>query len=244
MLDLSMSWQALAGISAEPGRLGGIGPVTAIQADRLAELASRNPAAGWRIIVTNSGGQAIAVTGIPRLRKRDGPAEPGAGAGLVSRVTLTIPEDILAHPPPAQRTAAGPDPPGGILARALQAAGRALARARVAAAADAAAGGCAHGSASAAYRPPPRLQEYITARDLTCRFPTCRQPAWRGDLDHTIPYDRSGLTCRCNLGSLCRTHHQLKQHLGWLLEQTAPGAFRWTTPAGRTFSATPDIYPV
>ena len=243
MLDLSLPWQALAGISAEPGRLGRIGPITAIQAGRLAELASRNPAAEWRIIVTTPGGQAIAVTRIPRPRERDGPPWPGGGAGIVNRVTLTIPEDIVAYPPLAQRSAAGPDPPGGILARALQAAGRALARARVAAAADAAAGGCAHGSASAAYRPPPRLKEYITARDLTCRFPTCRQPAWRGDLDHTIPYDQGGLTCRCNLGGLCRTHHRIKQHLGWTLHQTAPGIFAWTTPAGRTFSATPDMYP-
>jgi len=244
MLDLSLPWRALAGISAEPGRLCRIGPITAIQARRLAELALRNPAAEWRIIVTTPGGQAIAVTRIPRPRERDGPPWPAAGAGVVSRVTLTIPEDILAHPPPAQRSAAGPDPPGGILAHALQAAGRALARARVAAAADAAAGGCAHGSASSSYRPPPRLKEYITARDLTCRFPTCRQPAWRGDLDHTIPYDQGGLTCRCNLGGLCRTHHRIKQHLGWTLHQTAPGIFAWTTPAGRTFSATPDMHPV
>jgi hypothetical protein len=239
MLDLSLPWRTLAGVCSEPGHLGRIGPVTAVQARQLAGLAARNPAAEWRIIVTTPGGQAITVTRIPRPRERDGQPPPGDGTGLVSRVTLTIPEDILAHPPPHEP---GPDPPGGTVARALQAAAKAAARARDSVRADAVAGGCAHRSASAAYRPPPRLQDYITARDLTCRFPTCRQPAWRGDLDHTIPHDRGGLTCRCNLGSLCRTHHQLKQHPGWLLEQTAPGAFRWTTPAGRTFSATPDTH--
>jgi hypothetical protein len=241
MLDVSMPWQTLAGISPEPGYLGRVGPVTAIHARRLAELASRNPAAEWRIIVTTSGGQAIAVTRIPRLRDRDGPAGLVAGTGLVSRVTLTIPEDVLAQPPPRWP---GPDPPGGILARSLQAAARAADRARAGAEADAAAGGCAHCGASSAYRPPPRLKEYIAARDLTCRFPTCRQPAWRGDLDHTIPHDKGGLTCRCNLGGLCRTHHRIKQHLGWSLHQTAPGIFRWRTRAGRIFSATPDIHPV
>jgi hypothetical protein len=241
MLDVSMPWQTLAGISPEPGHLGRVGPVTAIHARRLAELASRNPAAEWRIIVITSGGQAIAVTRIPRLRDRDGPAGPVTGTGLVSRVTLIIPEDVLAQPPPRWP---GPDPPGGILARSLQAAARAADRARAGAEADAAAGGCAHCGASSAYRPPPRLKEYIAARDLTCRFPTCRQPAWRGDLDHTIPHDKGGLTCRCNLGGLCRTHHRIKQHLGWNLHQTAPGIFRWRTPAGRIFSATPDIYPV
>jgi hypothetical protein len=241
MLDVSMPWQTLAGISLEPGHLGRVGPVTAIHARRLAELASRNPAAEWRIIVTTSGGQAIAVTRIPRLGDRDGPAGPVTGTGLVSRVTLTIPEDVLAQPPPRWP---GPDPPGGILARSLQAAARAADRARAGAEADAAVGGCAHCGASSAYRPPPRLKEYIAARDLTCRFPTCRQPAWRGDLDHTIPHDKGGLTCKCNLGGLCRTHHQIRQHLGWSLHQTAPGIFRWRTPAGRIFSATPDIHPV
>ena len=241
MLDLSLPWQTLAGISSEPGLLGRIGPITAVQARQLAGFASLNPAAEWRIIVTTSGGQAIAVTRIPRLRNRDGPEGSRAGMGLVSRVTLAIPEDILAHPPPR---GPGPDPLGGILARALQAADEAADRARASAGADAAADGCAHRSASAAYRPPPRLKEYITARDLTCRFPTCLQPVWRADLDHTIPFEKGGLTCRCNLGGLCRTHHRIKQHLGWSLQQIAPGIFQWTTPAGRTFSATPDSHPV
>jgi len=136
----------------------------------------------------------------------------------------------------------GPGPAGDILGLAVRAAVRAAARARAVATADAAAGGCAHRAASPGYRPPPRLQDYITARDLTCRFPRCRQPAWRGDLDHTIPFDDGGLTCRCNLGGLCRTHHILKHHPGWKLEQIAPGIFRWTTPSGRTFTATPDTH--
>ena len=107
-----------------------------------------------------------------------------------------------------------------------------------------AAGGCAHTTASPGYRPPPRLKEYIAARDLTCRFPRCRQPAWRGDLDHTIPFDNGGLTCRCNLGGLCRSHHLLKHHPDWNLPQTTPGQFTWTTPSGRTHTTTPDTHPL
>ena len=271
MLDVSMPWQTLAGISPQPGWLGRIGPVSAAQAVRLADLAAGNPAAEWRVIVTTPAGQAIAVTRMPRPRERDGPLAPAPGTGLVSRVTLTIPEDILAQPPPPgppppgpplsgppppgpplsgppppgpPLSGPGPDPPVGILARALRAAAVAADRARAIAQADAAAGGCAHQDASSAYRPPPRLRDYITARDLTCRYPTCRQPAWRGDLDHTIPFEKSLLTCRCNLGGLCRTHHIIKQHLCWSLHQTAPGTFRWTTPSGRDFTATPDVHPV
>ena len=111
-------------------------------------------------------------------------------------------------------------------------------------AADTTAGRCAHTTATPGYRPPPRLKEYITARDLTCRFPRCRQPAWRGDLDHTIPYDNGGLTCRCNLGGLCRNHHILKHHPDWQLAQTTPGHFTWTTPSGRTHTTTPDTHPL
>ena len=167
----------------------------------------------------------------------DAGTRPGTSIGLVGRVTLTIPEDMLAHPPPWPRSGAGsgagPDPPGEILTRALQAAATAAARARAAIAADAAAGGCAHTAATAGYRPPPRLKEYIAARDLTCRFPRCRQPAWRGDLDHTIPDDNGGLTCHCNLGGLCRTHHILKHHPDWNLRQTPPAPSPGPPPPAR-----------
>ncbi len=255
LLDVSLPWRVLAGLSPMPGHLGWIGPLTATQARDLAGCAARDPAAEWRIIVTTSRGTALAVTRIPRPRSRGPDRPPGptadprmmsGGIGLVGRVTLTIPEELAAHPPPllTARTGPGPGPPGRILHLALRAAERAAARARGAAAADAAAGGCAHTAAGSGYRPPPRLHDYITARDLTCRNPICRQPAWRADLDHTIPYDDGGLTCACNLGGFCRTDHLLKHHAGWKVEQTAPGTFTWTTPSGRSHTATPDTHPL
>jgi hypothetical protein len=166
--------------------------------------------------------------------------------GLVGRVTLTISEDTLTSPPPGNRNqtgpSSGPDPPGQILRLALHAAVRAAARARAAAAADAAAGGCAHTTAAPSYRPPPRLRDHVTARDVTCRSPVCRQPAWRGELDHTIPWDQ-GLTCSCNLGGMCKADHLLKHHPDWKLQQTAPGMFTWATPSGRIYTVTPDTHP-
>ncbi|HMH92841.1 MAG TPA: HNH endonuclease signature motif containing protein, partial [Streptosporangiaceae bacterium] len=102
--------------------------------------------------------------------------------------------------------------------------------------------GCAHTTASAAYQPPPRIREYVTARDQTCRHPHCGQPAWRCDLDHTIAYDQGGRTCPCDLGALCRRHHQLKQRPGWTLTQPEPGTFCWTTPEGRTYTTHPHEY--
>ena len=137
----------------------------------------------------------------------------------------------------------GLGPAGGIAAAAFQAAARALAQALAEAEADAAAGGCAHHGESRAYRPPPRLRDYITARDVTCRFPPCRQPTWRADLDHTEPWDDGGRTCTCNIGGGCRTHHQLKQHPRWQLKQIRPGEFTWTAPSGRTYTTGPDTQP-
>ena len=130
-----------------------------------------------------------------------------------------------------------------LLERILAAAAEAASQAAARAAADSAApGGCAHTDASPAYRPPQSLREYVSARDLTCRFLTCRQPAARCDLDHTRPYDQDGITCSCNLGPACRFHHRLKQHPRWQLAQPAPGIFTWTTPAGRVYSAEPDSH--
>jgi hypothetical protein len=242
LLDVTLPWPTLAGHSDAPGLLGRIGPITAGQARHLAIAAEADVAVPWRVIVTNAAGQAIAVSRIRRRGPpRDSSCRDGPGSGLVGRITVTISQDIVIT---ASRPPGGPDPPRGIAAAALRAAVQALERALAQARADAAAGGCAHASESPAYRPPPRLREFVIARDVTCRKPTCRQPAWRGDLDHTHPYDQDGRTCGCNLGGACRGDHQLKQHPRWKLQQTQPGIFTWTTPAGRTYVTSPDIHPV
>ena len=76
---------------------------------------------------------------------------------------------------------------------------------------------------SIAYRPRRLLNLFVQARDRTCCFPGCRQPARRCDLDHTIPYDQGGPTVAGNLGPLCRYHHRLKTHTSWSLCQPEPG---------------------
>ncbi|HEX9031719.1 MAG TPA: DUF222 domain-containing protein, partial [Streptosporangiaceae bacterium] len=253
-LDLRVPWSTLAEESREPGYLGRLGPITPGQARYLAGLAAAEAGTQWRVIVTSSQGRAEAVTRVLRHGN-------DAVAGLVDRVTVTISRDALqlsaaqlsaAQLSGAQLSAATGHQAGKstaaaerVLAAVVRAAVRAADEADLRTAADvAASGGCAHREASAAYRPPTRLWEYVTARDLTCRFPTCRQPAWRCDLDHTTPYDKGGRTCRCNLGGLCRFHHQLKQHRLWQLTQPVPGTFTWTTPTGRTYAIEPDMHPV
>jgi hypothetical protein len=237
LVDLTLPWITFTGTADAPATLGRIGPITAPEARRVASLALRHPATQWRIILTDADRRAISVTRIPRARPRCGPEPPGL-TPVVGRVTIVLPADALDDAP-----ASNPRIPDGIYARLLTAGRQARAQARAQAQADRhAPGGCAHTTASPAYVPPPRIREYVAARDQTCRGPHCGQPAWRGDLDHTVPYDQGGPTCPCDLGAVCRRHHRLKQRAGWSLVQPSPGTFQWTTPAGRTYTTRPAPY--
>jgi hypothetical protein len=232
--------------------LGRIGPITAAQARELARMGTRHHATVWRVILASPDGIAIGVARLPRPRlpgrarprgSADGPQADPPRSGLaptVGRVTVIVPAAT-----PARALDSGDLPvPADLLracARVAAAARRAGGAARAEAEADQhAPGGCAHVTASPAYRPPPRIAELVTARDQTCRNPRCNQPAWRADLDHTRPHHLGGLTCKCNLGGACRGDHQLKQLPGWSLTQPEPGVFVWTTPAGRVYTARPD----
>jgi hypothetical protein len=105
-------------------------------------------------------------------------------------------------------------------------------------------GTCSHRRESAGYQPSNSLRHVIKVRSPRCGFPGCRRPAVRCDDDHTIPYDKGGRTCECNLHPLCRRHHQAKQAPGWRLDQPEPGKLIWTLPSGRTFGRTTEPYPV
>jgi hypothetical protein len=88
---------------------------------------------------------------------------------------------------------------------------------------------------SVAYRPRRLPDLAVRARDRTCCFPGCRQPAHRCDLDHTIPHEHGGPTAPGNLGPLCRHHHRAKTRSSWSLSQPEPGLFIWTSPTGRIY---------
>ena len=67
---------------------------------------------------------------------------------------------------------------------------------------------------STSYQPSAALERFIRARDARCSFHSCGQPAHRCEIDHTKPYrhgDPNTGTDRCNLGCLCKYHHDLKQ---------------------------------
>jgi hypothetical protein len=253
LIDITLPWATLTGQASAPGTLGRIGPVTAPQARQLARMGTINHATVWRIVLTDPAGTAVAAARVPRARSsaRPGPGGPAgqpptagttraASAPTIGRVTVIVPVASLDRAERGGESTASAEL--AWISRRIAAAGR---RARDAAREQAEAdghapGGCAHSTASAAYRPPPRLREAVIARDQTCRNPRCGQPAWRADLDHTRPYHLGGLTCGCNLGGFCRADHQLKQLPRWTLTQPRPGVFVWVTPAGRAYTARPD----
>jgi len=246
---LWVPWRTLTGWSCEPGELSRIGPVTAGVARDLALAAAADATCEWKVIVVGRSGRAVAVAKVRRMRAgaraRSGgsalAAASGSGnAGVVGRITLTVPAGLL-HPAagPAEEELADSGPLSEILAAALRAGAKALSARR----SRTAAGACTHEEASPGYRVPDPMRALVEARDQTCGFPTCRQPAWRCEQDHTIAHRLGGPTCPCNLSPECTRHHHLKHLPSWRLDQPRPGVLTWTTPARLTHTVTSGPYP-
>ncbi|MGZ0068502.1 DUF222 domain-containing protein [Microbacterium arborescens] len=85
------------------------------------------------------------------------------------------------------------------------------------------------------YRPTAAMIRLLRARDRRCRFPGCRQPAIRCELDHTIAASEGGATHVCNLANLCKRHHDVKHHTRWHVRQLPGGRLVWTSPIGRIY---------
>lgn len=90
------------------------------------------------------------------------------------------------------------------------------------------------------YRPGASLDRFLAARDEHCRFPGCRRPVWRCDIDHTVGAACGGPTRHDNLAHLCRRHHILKTVEAWTVEQVSPGVLVWTSPTGRKHTDRPE----
>jgi len=85
------------------------------------------------------------------------------------------------------------------------------------------------------YRPSDQLRRVLRVQDEHCRFPGCRMPTDRCDIDHTVAREHDGATELRNLAHLCRRHHTLKHHSAWRVRQTPDGILHWTSPAGREY---------
>lgn len=94
------------------------------------------------------------------------------------------------------------------------------------------------------YQPTESMRRYLRARDRTCRFPDCRQPARRSQIDHNHDYARGGPTDIGNLCCFCETHHALKHpdldpRWRWTALQRSDGVVVWTSASGIEFTDTP-----
>ena len=81
---------------------------------------------------------------------------------------------------------------------------------------------------------------YVKARDRRCRFPGCRRPAHRAEMDHTAEWQHGGPTIPPNLGMLCKRHHTLKSKGLWQVMQVHDGWFVWRSKLGRTYVVRPE----
>lgn len=89
------------------------------------------------------------------------------------------------------------------------------------------------------YRPSAKLQRFLRARDITCRFPGCDRPATHADIDHTVPWP-TGPTHPANTKSYCRLHHLIKTFLpGWTDTQHPDGTLTITDAAGISYATKP-----
>ncbi|GEL18373.1 HNH endonuclease signature motif containing protein [Pseudonocardia asaccharolytica] len=64
---------------------------------------------------------------------------------------------------------------------------------------------------------PDGLRRAVAARDGGCAFPGCgRTPSWC-QVHHILPWERGGETKRDNLVMVCRVHHRMVHHSGWVV---------------------------
>jgi hypothetical protein len=90
------------------------------------------------------------------------------------------------------------------------------------------------------------LADFVRARDVHCRYPTCRRRAIDSELDHTVAFAKDGgVTSQYNLYGGCVHHHHLKHDApGWTVVQHRDGRITWTTPTGHSYTSKPYDYRV
>jgi hypothetical protein len=81
----------------------------------------------------------------------------------------------------------------------------------------------------------PQMRRFLNARDRHCRFPGCRVPAIRTEIDHTIDHALGGPTSIDNCEGLCQRHHSMKHFTAWKVRQLGGGVLEWTSPLGQVY---------
>ncbi|GGM60487.1 HNH endonuclease signature motif containing protein [Microbacterium saperdae] len=94
------------------------------------------------------------------------------------------------------------------------------------------------------YSPTEGMRRFLRARDQHCRFPGCRMPVRRCQIDHNHDHARGGRTSLSNLSHFCAGHHVLKhpdvdEHHRWTARQLPDRSLDWVSPLGRHYSDPP-----
>ncbi|MDT0157589.1 DUF222 domain-containing protein [Microbacterium sp. ARD32] len=90
------------------------------------------------------------------------------------------------------------------------------------------------------YTPTEPMRRFLRARDQHCRFPGCRMPVHRCELDHNLDWALGGPTAIDNLAYFCKTHHTLKHpelpdFARWTARQQLDHTIRWVSPTGAAY---------
>ncbi len=90
------------------------------------------------------------------------------------------------------------------------------------------------------YTPTEGMRRHLRARDQHCRFPGCRMPVHRCDIDHNHDHAKGGRTRLDNLSHFCRGHHTLKHpdiddRHRWTAHALPGGEIEWISPLGRSY---------
>ncbi len=237
LVNITVPLATALGQSGTPGEAAGFGLLDAGTARDLLAAAARSPQTRWCVTVLHPDGTAAAHgCAVGQHPAPPGPDPPGPEPpGPASPRTATLPG--TANLGSTCDTSGGPDqrpPPDTRATDYLASLGVRLSLI--------ARGSCDHRHAETGYRPSRKLRHLITARSTRCTAPGCGRPAARCDLDHTVAWDKGGMTCECGIAPSCRHHHRCKQAEGWQLAQPEPGVLQWRTPHGRTFTTTPTVY--
>ncbi len=90
------------------------------------------------------------------------------------------------------------------------------------------------------YVPTAGMKRFLRARDQHCRFPGCRMPVHRCQIDHNHDHARGGHTEIGNLSHFCTRHHVFKHpdvdaRYRWGARQLQGGVIEWTSPTGAVY---------
>jgi hypothetical protein len=243
LVNLTVPLATSLGQSGTPGEAGVFGLLDTGTVRDLLAAAARSPHTRWCVTVLHPDGTAAAHGCAPgRHPAPPGPEPPGpetpgpetpgiASSGTAPPGTANLGTGCDTSGGPGQRPP--PETRARDYLRSLRVRLTPIAR-----------GSCDHQHAETGYQPSRKLRHLVRARSTKCSAPGCGRPAARCDLDHTVAWDKGGLTCECDLAPLCRHHHRCKQAEGWQLTQPEPGVLVWRTPVGRTYATTPTEYPL